>query len=83
MRPDALRMNVLVVMAGKEEYIEGKILSHWLTAAGVQSDPEKNRYVIKRLNDAGFLERRRVEGRNKYEFRLRALDELLKQYSAG
>ncbi len=83
MRPDALRMQLLEVMAGEEEFIDGKILAQCLAGTGVQSNPEKNRYVVKRLNDAGFLERRRVEGKNKYEFRLRELDELLKQYSAG
>lgn len=82
MRPDTLRMQVLEVMAGKEEFIDGKILAQWLTEAGVQNDPEKSRYVIKRLNHAGFLERRRLEDKNKYEFRLRSLDDLLKQYSA-
>jgi Fe2+ or Zn2+ uptake regulation protein len=81
MRADVLRMQVLEIMAGEEEFFDVKKLLRTLEETGVKADPEKCRYVVKRLNDAGLLERRRVEDKNKYEFRLRDLENLMKEYS--
>jgi repressor of nif and glnA expression len=81
MRANALRFQVLSVMAGEMKFTDAKAIKEKLDKKGISSDAEKVRYVIKRLSAAGLLEKKPVEKMNKFLFRLASLEQLEKQFS--
>jgi Fe2+ or Zn2+ uptake regulation protein len=76
MRPDTLRLRVLSVLAGEENFFDVTMLAEKLAAAGVNCERERVRYVVKRLGAAGLLEKKPVPKKNKNLFRLWSLESL-------
>lgn len=81
MRPDTLRLHVLEVLSGEENFFDRADLVSVLQKSAIQPDDEKVRYVIKRLQAAGFLDRKPVAKRNKFLFRLWPVETLEKEFS--
>jgi Fe2+ or Zn2+ uptake regulation protein len=75
-RPHALRLLVLRALCTFTEFTDLERLVQNMNAAGAVADKEKVRMIIKRLNEAGFLERQPLAGQNKFLFRLKSYDEL-------
>lgn len=78
-RPHPLRLAVLRALCNFSTYSGLDELVNEINRAGVEVEKEKVRLVLKRLNEAGFLDRQAILKRNKFLFRLKPYEEIYTQ----
>ncbi|TND09809.1 MAG: hypothetical protein FD123_933 [Bacteroidetes bacterium] len=78
-RSHKLRLLVLRTLCMHTDFTDVAGLWQLLADSGIESEKEKLRMIIKRLHETGFLERKKVSGKNKFLFRLRPYEDLLKE----
>ncbi|HTF05799.1 MAG TPA: hypothetical protein VK826_17345 [Bacteroidia bacterium] len=82
-RPHKLRLEVLRTLCMHPLYTDITGLTALMSSNGIAADKEKVRMVIKRLNEAGFLHRKQIAGKNKYIFCLKSYDEVEAEVSTS